>query len=229
VSELVTFPILKACAALLSYPDAALQDALAEIRAIVDAERRLGRREQAGRHGLITMLASDDLIDAQERYVALFDRGRTTSLNLYEHVHGDSRDRGQAMIDLMQIYERAGLELSTRELPDHLPVLLEFLATRPFDEVREMLRDCAHLLRHIGNALLERRSPYAAVLAALLAMVKEKGLDGVVELPAREEKSLDEEWAEAPVLFGLGCGDARDGASTVKPMQFIRKPAKALV
>lgn len=225
MSSNVTFPVLKAFAALLSYPDEALRSALPEIGEIIDDERRLGRRERSSLHALVTMLARDDLLDAQERYVALFDRGRSTSLNLYEHVHGDSRDRGQAMIDLMQIYERAGLELSTRELPDHLPVLLEFLSTRPWEEVREMLGDCAHLVRHIGNALLERHSPYAAVFAALLSLVREQGLDSVAELPASEEKSLDEEWAEAPVLFGLGCGDARDSASTAKPMHFVRKPA----
>ncbi|HZQ59954.1 MAG TPA: nitrate reductase molybdenum cofactor assembly chaperone [Casimicrobiaceae bacterium] len=224
MSAAVTFPVLKAFAALLSYPDEALRAVLPEIHGIVDGERRLGRRERAALHALVATLAQGDLIDAQERYVALFDRGRATSLNLYEHVHGDSRDRGQAMIDLMQIYERAGLELSTRELPDHLPVLLEFLSTRSWDEVREMLADCAHLLRHIGNALLERHSPYAAVLAALLALVSEQGLDSVAELPTAEEKSLDEEWAEAPVLFGLGCGDARDGASTAKPLHFVRRP-----
>ena len=191
MSTAVTFPILKAFAALLSYPDQALQDALPEIRAIVDAERRVPKRERVSMHDLIDMLSRDDLLDAQERYVAMFDRGRSTSLNLYEHVHGDSRDRGQAMIDLMQIYERAGLELSTRELPDHLPVLLEFLSTRSWDEVREMLADCAHLIRHIGNALLERRSPYAAAFAALLAFAREQGLDSVAELPTREEKSLE--------------------------------------
>src|SRR6185369_8145875 len=140
-------------AALLSYPAAELVEALPEIRAAIATERRIGRRDRVALDSLIDELAAADLLDAQEGYVALFDRGRATSLNLYEHVHGDSRDRGQAMVDLAQIYARGGLDLSTRELPDYLPVLLEYLSTRPFAEVEEMLRDCAHLLRSIGEAL----------------------------------------------------------------------------
>jgi nitrate reductase delta subunit len=217
---------LKAIAALLSYPTAGLLEALPEIRAAIAAERRIGRRDRVALDHLIDELAAADLLDAQEGYVALFDRGRATSLNLYEHVHGDSRDRGQAMVDLAQIYARGGLDLSTRELPDYLPVLLEYLSTRPFAEVEEMLRDCAHLLRSIGEALVRRDSGYAVVLATLLAVAGESqglGSSGGGEvLP--NEKSLDEEWAEEPVLFGLGCGDARS-ASSPQPIRFVRKVA----
>jgi nitrate reductase delta subunit len=217
---------LKAIAALLSYPTAGLLEALPEIRAAIAAERRIGRRDRVALDHLIDELAAADLLDAQEGYVALFDRGRATSLNLYEHVHGDSRDRGQAMVDLAQIYARGGLDLSTRELPDYLPVLLEYLSTRPFADVEEMLRDCAHLLRSIGEALVRRDSGYAVVLATLLAVAGESqglGSSGGGEvLP--NEKSLDEEWAEEPVLFGLGCGDARS-ASSPQPIRFVRKVA----
>jgi len=217
---------LKAIAALLSYPTAGLLEALPEIRAAIAAERRIGRRDRVALDHLIDELAAADLLDAQEGYVALFDRGRATSLNLYEHVHGDSRDRGQAMVDLAQIYARGGLDLSTRELPDYLPVLLEYLSTRPFAEVEEMLRDCAHLLRSIGEALVRRDSGYAVVLATLLAVAGESqglGRSGGGEI-LPNEKSLDEEWAEEPVLFGLGCGDARS-ASSPQPIRFVRKVA----
>lgn len=221
----VTFPALKALAALLSYPQEGLRQALAEVGEVLEAERRFGRREREALQNLVQMIQDDDLLDAQERYVALFDRGRATSLNLYEHVHGDSRDRGQAMIDLMSIYERGGLSLSTRELPDHLPVLLEYLSTRPFGEVRDMLSDCSHLVRAIGNALVERSSPYAAAFAALLEFIGEKGLDAQPRASTRrdDDKALDDEWVEAPVLFGLGCGDARDGGAAAKPVHFVRK------
>jgi nitrate reductase delta subunit len=218
---------LKALAALLSYPAAELVEALPEIRAAIATERRIGRRDRVALDSLIDELAAADLLDAQEGYVALFDRGRATSLNLYEHVHGDSRDRGQAMVDLAQVYARGGLDLSTRELPDYLPVLLEYLSTRPFAEVEEMLRDCAHLLRSIGEALARRDSGYAVVLATLLAVAGESpGLGkGGVEEGSSNEKSLDEEWAEEPVLFGLGCGDARSASSRPQPIRFVRKVA----
>lgn len=219
----VTLPGLKALGALLAYPDAPLQQALPEIRELIEADRHLAGRDRFPLLQLVDTLACSDLLDAQETYVALFDRGRATSLNLYEHIHGDSRDRGQAMVDLVTIYQRGGLQLTTRELPDHVPVLLEYLSTRPLVEVREML-DCAHLLRRIGDALVKRDSRYAAVLNALLVMAGEDRLNPARSAAADDdEKSVDEEWVEAPVLFGLGCGDARDASAATKPLRFVRK------
>jgi len=216
---------LRALAALLSYPTAGLVDALPEIRGVIAMEGHIARCDRDGLEELIRELAAADLLEAQEQYVALFDRARATSLNLYEHVHGDSRDRGQAMVDLAQVYVRAGLAISTRELPDYLPVLLEYLSTRPRAEAEEMLGDCAHILRAIGNALLRRRAPHAAVLATLLALAGEAGLDAGDLAPEEAEKSLDDEWAEEPVTFGLGCGDARAEAGKPQPIRFVRKAA----
>ncbi|MDH5286450.1 MAG: nitrate reductase molybdenum cofactor assembly chaperone [Betaproteobacteria bacterium] len=214
----------KALAALLAYPDAELVAALPEIRAVVEADRSLPRAERAALAALVEELGRIDLIDAQERYVALFDRGRATSLHLFEHVHGESRDRGQAMVDLKSEYERAGLRLREGELPDYLPALLEFLSLQPHDVAEVMLAESAHLLRKVGNALAARGSSYAAVLAAALASVSERGLD---EKPAVEpDKPIDEEWAEAPVVFGPGaapsCGAGASAASVVK---FMPRPA----
>jgi len=218
-------PVLKALAALLGYPGVPLMEALDEIASLIDAERRLRRRERDALLALVDEFRSGDLLDLQERYVALFDRGRATSLNLYEHLHGDSRDRGQAMVDLVNVYHQGGLTLATTELPDHVPVLLEYLSTRPAAEVRPMLADCAHLLRAIGDALVERRSSYAAVLSALLIFAGERALDGATARSATDhDASLDEEWVEQPVLFGLGCGDARQ-SSAAKPVRFVRKSA----
>jgi nitrate reductase delta subunit len=207
---------LKALAALLAYPAPALVDALPEIREVIDAERLLPRADKARLYALANELAVADLLDAQERYVALFDRGRATSLHLFEHVHGDSRDRGQAMVDLKNVYADAGLALAGHELPDYVPAVLEYLSLRPRDEVREMLGDCAHILRKVGEALVARRSTYSAVFAALLAIAKQPGLaaelsQAAVDTP--DDKSLDEEWLDPPVLFGLGCGDARENAT----------------
>ena len=224
---------LKALAALLSYPTAELVEALPEIRAVIAMDGRISRRDRARLEALIEELAAADLLEAQEQYVALFDRGRATALNLYEHVHGDSRDRGQAMVDLAQVYARGGLVLSTRELPDYLPVMLEYLSTRANAEVEEMLRDCAHLLRSIGEALARRDSRHAAILETLLAFAGEAGLDGGAA-GEEDERPLDEEWAEEPVIFGaagasqprgLGCGDARSDPARAQPIRFVRKVA----
>ena len=213
-------PILKALGALLSYPTPELVEAMPEIRAIVDAERRLPRGERRALGRLCDATEAPDLIDVQERYVALFDRGRATSLHLFEHVHGDSRDRGQAMVDLHRIYAEAGLALVGNELPDYLPALLEFLALQPFATAVEMLTDSERLLRGIGEALAGRESPHAAVFAALLSLIGARPLAAPRE-PPPAEKTLDEEWVEEPVLFGRASACSAQGAAASSVVRFV--------
>jgi nitrate reductase delta subunit len=214
-------PTLKALGALLAYPSDELVAALPEIGALIDLEARLPREALAELVLLQEELGTADLLDAQERYVALFDRGRATSLHLFEHVHGDSRDRGPAMVDLKEVYARAGLQLAPGELPDYLPAVLEYLALRPFAEAKEMLGDCAHILRAVGEALRQRGSRYAAVPNALLLLIGDKPL--AAEVPAAApEPPLDDEWREEPVFFGppggKGCGAGAPGSA---PIQFM--------
>ncbi|MBK7659332.1 MAG: nitrate reductase molybdenum cofactor assembly chaperone [Betaproteobacteria bacterium] len=220
----------KALGALLAYPTPELVQALPEIRAAIQAEKRLGVRERTALFLLLAELGHRDLLDSQEHYVGLFDRGRSTSLNLFEHVHGDSRDRGPAMLDLRGVYEAAGFAFTANELPDYLPALLEFLSTQPFARAEEMLGDCAHILRAIGETLARRESPHAAVFAALLAMVKAEGLAPVKRAaPVVEETPVDDEWVDAPVIFGPagapgGCGAPRPGPSVI---QFVPPASSA--
>jgi nitrate reductase molybdenum cofactor assembly chaperone NarJ/NarW len=220
----------KALGALLAYPTPELVQALPEIRAAIQAEKRLGVRERTALFLLLAELGNRELIDSQEHYVALFDRGRATSLHLFEHVHGDSRDRGPAMLDLRGVYEAAGFSFTANELPDYLPAVLEFLSTQPFATAEEMLGDCAHILRSIGEALAKRESPHAAVFAALLAMVKAEGLAPVKRAaPVAAEAPIDDEWVDEPVIFGPagapgGCGTPRPAVSTI---QFMPPPAAA--
>ena len=210
----------KALGALLAYPSPELIAALPEISAALGSERRFCRATRAGLAALVAELGRGDPIEAEERYVEMFDRGRRTSLHLFEHVHGESRERGQAMVDLHAAYARAGFVLAANELPDYLPVLLEFVAERP-DAGREMLADCAHIVRGIGEALRDRGSGYAAVLAGILELAGERGLGkSSAAPPAEREKSLDEEWAEEPVFFGppngRGCGTGAPASSVVR-------------
>ncbi len=214
---------LKALGVLLAYPTAELRAALPEIAAVLDADPRLPKAVCAAVGALINELSTSDVLDLEERYVALFDRGRLTSLNLFEHVHGESRDRGPAMVDLKRLYQRAGYQLTTRELPDYLPALLEFLSLRSGSEARETLGDCAHILRQVGEALRDRDSAYSAVFAALLAWIGEPGLRARGSAPQPREKSIDEEWIDAEVVFGPGAAPAC--ATTTRPgpsvMRFV--------
>jgi nitrate reductase molybdenum cofactor assembly chaperone NarJ/NarW len=211
---------LKLLAVLLSYPSDDMVAALPEIAKRLNAEPALRRATQDALAGLLAELKREDLLDLQERYVAQFDAGRATSLHLFEHVHGDSRDRGQAMVDLNALYLRSSYVLAVNELPDYLPAVLEYLASRPAAEVHELLEDCAHILRAVGERLLAGGSPYAAVFAAVL------DLHGAAPLAAprhavkvQAEQSLDQDWDETPVEFGPNV--TAHGAQQSRP-QFIR-------
>lgn len=206
----------KALGALLTYPSAELVAALPDIHAILVEEGLLDAEARRGLRALMQWMASHDPLALEEQYVATFDRGRATSLHLFEHVHGDSRDRGQAMVDLGAMYERAGLALVPRELPDFLPALLEYASRRPMAEVRETLADCAHIVRRIGEALRGLDSPYHAVLAAILNAARLEGLGVVqavdVDPPLGTADALDDEWAEQPA-FGPDAADASCSAA----------------
>lgn len=195
--------LFKAFSALLSYPSEDLRRALPEIADVIRTAPIVEPSEQRGLLELIDELGQRDLLAAEERYVDLFDRGRALSLHLFEHLHGESRDRGEAMVELKQIYERAGFELSARELPDYLPVVLEYLCCRDLDEAREMLADCGHILSAIGRSLVARRSRYAAVLQALIVIAGESPID-VAKVPPVKERTdtLDRDWAEEPAFAG---------------------------
>lgn len=216
---------LRALGALLGYPRAELAEALPEIVAALDASALLGRAARLRLRELADELARADPYEREERYVALFDRGRGRSLHLFEHVHGDSRDRGQAMVDLHGIYERAGFRLAPGELPDYLPALLEFLGYRPMPEAREMLADCAHVLRALGERLAGDGSRYAAVFDALLGVAGAPGLDWTKgKAPAEPDERLDDDWMDAPA-FGPGSERNSGAPPATATVHFVpRKP-----
>jgi nitrate reductase delta subunit len=200
---------LRVLARLLSYPDAELRGHLPDMRDALHGEGAVPAARLAELDALIRNLGAGEPLETEAEYVQLFDRGRATSLHLFEHVHGDSRDRGPAMIDLTQTYEKAGLYLAEGELPDYLPVVLEFASTQPPKEARAFLGEIAHILNAIFSALVKRESAYACVIAALLEIAGEK----VQAVKVAEDQALDESWAE-PVVF--------DGCSTqgqAKPNQ----------
>lgn len=209
---------LRVLAALLSYPDAPMRSHLPEMRDIARSEGALSAARQAELDALIDTLASAEPLETEADYVELFDRSRHTSLHLFEHVHGDSRDRGPAMIDLAQTYEKAGLYLAPGELPDYLPAVLEFVSTQPLREARAFLGEMAHIFNALFSALQQRETPYASVLGALLELAGEKAQP--VKLAA--EPPLDESWIEPRVFDGCSTqGQAKPGQP--QPIHFARK------
>src|SRR6516164_11500938 len=193
--------VLRALGALLSYPREEVRQALPEIADAISTSQLIGPRQRRDLLTVIDELRTGDLLEAEERYVELFDRGRAASLHLFEHLHGEDRDRGQAMVDLKRLYEQAGFELTARELPDYLPVVLEYLSCRDIREARELLGDCAHILRRIGESLIARGSSYAAVLQALLIIAGEDPIDvATVPRVAERNQNLDRDWFEQPAF-----------------------------
>lgn len=224
---------LKALSLILSYPTRELQAAMPEIAGTLMAESRLTSAARRALSPLLEHLGQRDIYELEEEFVMLFDRSRTLSLNLFEHVHGESRDRGGAMVSLVETYRAAGFDPATAELPDHLPVLLEFLATQPFVEARDILADAAHIFEALATRLDRRESPYGAVFAALLQLsgAKANG-EAVAELLEQPDddpedlEALDEVWEESEVRFGpdpnAGCPQVRDMLSK---MDMPVKPA----
>ena len=209
-----------ALSALLSYPEPALVGALPEISTALDEEELLPRAARRAVAELVAELAGADLYDLQERYVSLFDRGRALSLHLFEHVHGESRDRGQALVDLANRYRERGYRIAGNELPDYLPLFLEYLSLLPCREAKDQLAETAHIVRAIGDGLVRRGSRYAALPAALLALAGEPGLTQKIAAPPGAEDSaeaLDRAWADEPVTFGGGCA-----APGTRPVRFYR-------
>lgn len=200
---------VKALSLVLSYPTRALQDAMPEIGGVLAADSRLTAATRRALRPLIENLASRDIYDLEEDFVLLFDRSRSLSLNLFEHVHGESRDRGGAMVSLVETYRAGGFEPATSELPDHLPVLLEFLATQPAQEVQETLANAAHIFEALHTRLERRESPYSAVFAVLLQLSGVRAdREAVAELLEQLEDdpgdldALDTVWEESQVTFG---------------------------
>lgn len=211
--------VVRMLAALLGYPDARLREHLPEIREVLRDQRAFSHSRRIELEALIDALLHADALHVEAEYVELFDRGRATSLYLFEHVHGDSRDRGPAMIDLGQTYEKAGLILADGELPDYLPAVLEFVSTQPPREARAFLAEMAHILNAIFAALVERESAYASVLSALLELAGEKA----TSVAPTADDPLDQSWPE-PAAFD-GCsnkGQARP--EQLQRIHVIRKP-----
>ncbi len=227
---------LKVLSALLTYPTTELIKSGIEMKAVLAREAILPKRQREEIGDLIDDLASHDIYDAQERFILLFDRTRSLSLHLFEHVHGESRDRGQAMVDLIKVYEDGGFTPTTSELPDFLPLFLEYASTRPPVEAIALIAQPGHVFAALRERLAKRVSPYEVVFSALVALSKAKLNEAALAALRAEPdpepddlEALDAAWEEEEVTFGPGsaadaCG--RDGLAA--SLRQARRPAPGM-
>jgi len=201
----------KALGALLDYPTAELQAAAGEVEQALREERAIPPAELDEVSAFIDRLRRADIMDLQEQWVGLFDRSKRVALHLYEHSHGESRDRGQAMVNLALTYRMNGFELAASEMPDYLPLFLEFLSQVPEEPARRYLGQAIDIIEALRVRLEERDSPHTALLAALVplasAAADEAEVEAILAGEPPEPKDLDEldrEWAEEPVDFTAG-------------------------
>lgn len=207
---------LKVVSALLTYPTADLQMAIPELRCALDVEGALPGKHRDRLDRILEEIANGDLYDLQERYILLFDRTRSLSLHLFEHVHGESRDRGQAMVDLAEHYRSHGVELAANELPDYLPLFLEFLSLVPTSDARSLIGETAHVLEAIRLRLKKRKSAYSSTFSAVLVLASVPVSESIAAAVGGESAddpndlaALDKAWMDEEVLFGpsaLPCG-----------------------
>lgn len=231
---------LRILARLMAYPTQELVAAAPEMIEVLEREDALTSARRAALETFIQRISKTPLMKLQEDYVALFDRGRHLSLHLFEHVHGESRDRGQAMVELIKYYRDCGLELDAHELPDYLPLLLEFLSTRDRREIQSMLNDAMAVIVLLGARLKERESDYGELFETLVEIGGEPeeaaGLreQAASEGPDETITKMDDIWEEEQVTFMANTNPAESGGCPVvsspntkqeAPIRWMEHPA----
>ena len=213
--------LLKLIGVLMDYPQDELWQHREELLAAA-ADQGLSKSRRTELVRFVQDLLDTDSLTAQDNWLSMFDRGRSMSLLLFEHIHGESRDRGQAMVDLIEAYRKNGYELSAKELPDYLPLLLEYLAQRPQEEARDWLHHVSHIIGLLAARAGERKSAYAVLFEILVEYATGKLDIASLRQRASEEprddtpEIMDQLWEEEAVRFGAEAPE-ENCASTKKP------------
>lgn len=220
---------LKAFAALLGYPSQELKEHVGDVAEALRSEGALTRPALRRLEPLLDRIETEDLLDLQSNYSELFDRSRSLSMHLFEHVHGDSRERGQAMIDLGHQYIDSGFYLDASELPDFIPVFLEYASALSPAEARETLGQPAHVFAALAERLDKRGSDYAAIFHGIVALAGAQpdaaAIAGVDENTPTVDPEVEDDWEETPVSFSAHA--AHDMGGPTGPVARIRAANRA--
>jgi len=206
--------ILTVLSKLIDYPSETLYEHGNEIANLIRYDTHISGEEKIALLKFVNQRFNNSLLDWQADYDGLFERGRSLSLLIYEHIHGESRDRGQAMVNLLKQYQDAGLDIGVRELPDYIPLFLEFASTQGDEYAKNWLQDIAPILALLCVRLEKRNCNYSVLFSTLVSISEvDINMDNLRE-QVRDEKrddtkrALDKVWEEEAVTFG---GDAMNG------------------
>ncbi|GAA0859284.1 nitrate reductase molybdenum cofactor assembly chaperone [Aliiglaciecola litoralis] len=221
--------ILTLLSRLIDYPNDTLYAHGDDVVDFIANDKLLSQADKSALMAFIEQRFNDSLLDWQSDYDGLFERGRSLSLLIYEHLHGESRDRGQAMVNLLAQYRAAGLDIGVRELPDYIPLFLEFASTQGEQNAKGWLEDIAPILALLAVRLEKRNCNYSALFTTLVslsgAQIDMQALREQVKDEKRDDtkKALDKVWEEEAVTFG---GDAINGGcptNAAKPSESQRR------
>ena len=204
---------------LLTYPEGTVYSESNELLQTLRSEALLPEKIIKKVETFLTAQKVQDLMAVQEDYVETFDRGRAHCLHLFEHIHGESRDRGQAMVDLSETYAAKGLHIDSSELPDYLPLFMEYLSRCELQDATELLGEAINVIAVIGSKLKKCKSPYADIFASIEALSAVKADTEKLKTALREAhkdpetlEELDQQWKEAEA-FGDPLTDAATDSS----------------
>ncbi len=200
-----TFKVLSL---LLSYPQAEWVDELDLLESLLEEEKEQNGGAPAQLADLFQALRAETLLESEQNYVGTFDRNPSHSLHLFEHIHGESRDRGSAMVNLIEEYRKHGLDMDADELPDYVPLFLEYLSQLPGQDALNMLGEAVDVLALIGRKLKGNNSPYHTVFTVLEGM-SPSAAQSLPDMPIREME-------ETIIQFGLS-SDGTEPLMVPKP------------
>jgi nitrate reductase molybdenum cofactor assembly chaperone NarJ/NarW len=211
---------------LLTYPEGTVYSASDELLEMLRKEDVLPKKSIKKIEIFLNNQNAKNLMAVQENYVETFDRGRSHCLHLFEHIHGESRDRGQAMVDLIDTYKEKDLHIDSSELPDYLPLFMEYLSRLEFAEASELLGEAIDVITMIGFKLKKINSPYADVFAAIEALSAIKAdktkIEKALEKSPKDAETLEEidaEWKEAEAFTGDPLADAAADCNSCNAFQ----------
>lgn len=221
---------IKALGALLHYPQEELIEALDDIQQIIDTEPLLRPGQRSALGGCLAAMREQTLLDLQEQYVQLFDTNPKLALYLFQHLYGDTPQRGPALADLIGMYRDHGWQPAANELPDYLPLFCEFAAQFPQPEARSLLGRALPVLELMAQRLEEEGSAYAAIFSALGSLAERNEDTVAIEklLSARirggKDLSLDEAWKEQPVTFTAAGEQLNNPTGTINiPLESVTR------